>query len=245
MDYTVIKDIRYGDKVNNLLNLYIPSTIDKAKEQGLVVCIHGGGWNSLSKEGMDYECATFSKSGYLSAAIGYSFIQVDASQDPPTAVVSPEANVFIMLEDIEHAIKKIKVTVREMGFNVTRIALSGASSGSHLAMLFAYSRQLLSAIPVSFVCNAVGPTDLRLFRDFPLPDLNSYQLISALCGCEVNSSNIESKEIKQLIDAISPVTFINENSPPMVSAYGAKLKGAIGKYNSGRIGRLSYGIGTE
>ena len=39
--------------------------------------------------------------------------------------------------------------------------IGGASSGAHLAMLYAYSRGDKSPLPISFVVDAVGPVDIK------------------------------------------------------------------------------------
>lgn len=217
----VIKDISYGNGERNLYDLYLPEDLNRSKEQGLVICIHGGGWNSLSKETMENECQWFASLGYLAAAINYSLLKVVVSNSL-MKVEDNGVSVYTMLDDIEHAICEIKSKTSRMGIKVGKIALLGASSGAHLAMLYAYMKKKRSAIPISFVCNMVGPCDISLFEEFPLRKEETYSLLSGLCGIAINENNIESQEVKAKIRAISPVEYIDNTSPPTLSAYGGK-----------------------
>lgn len=220
----VWKNIRYGDRERNLLDLHLPDDLDKTKDQGLVVFIHGGGWCSFSKDGKTVDCERITRSGFLAATIGYTLLQV--GMDPKTGAytmqVSAQENVAVMLDEIGMALRKIKSLAEERGISISRIALAGDSSGAHLAMLYAYSRKDESPFPIAFVLNAVGPTDLRLFDEFPLREGERYALISALCGYPIDFSNRDSEEVRNRIDAISPARFAGPGVPPTLSAYGAK-----------------------
>ena len=50
---TIYKDLEYENKNGNKYDLYIPNNLDKNKEQNLIVYIHGGSFNSGSKEDGD------------------------------------------------------------------------------------------------------------------------------------------------------------------------------------------------
>lgn len=220
----ILKDVRYGERERNILDFYLPVNIDKTRNHGLVLAIHGGGWNSFSKESKQVDCERFVNAGYFAAAINHTLLKVEQDEETSLLTVkfAPDQNVKTMLDDIEQAIRKIKELAAERGVNITRIALSGDSSGAHLAMLYAYSRQERSPIPVAFVINAVGPADMSLFTEFPLSESEKYGLISALCGNLIDKGNQSAPEMKALVEAISPVAFVTPESPATLSAYGEK-----------------------
>ena len=67
------------------------------------------------------------------------------------------------LDEIDACIKAIKEALVELDlYNAnTKLAIGGASSGAHLSMLYSYSRGNASALPISFVIDAVGPVDIK------------------------------------------------------------------------------------
>ena len=62
---TIYKDLSYENENNNKYDLYIPSNLDKEKEQYLIVYIHGGSFNSGSKEDGDLWCKYYATKGYI------------------------------------------------------------------------------------------------------------------------------------------------------------------------------------
>lgn len=65
----VFKDIKYGNRERNTLDLYIPPIADKGQEQGVVLFLHGGSWTSGDKSSMAEECRTYADKGYLTATM--------------------------------------------------------------------------------------------------------------------------------------------------------------------------------
>lgn len=62
---------------------------------------------------------------------------------------------------IHEAITAIKAELKNRGYNVTKLTLSGGSAGAHLASLYAYSRADESPLPIVLLINHVGPTDFH------------------------------------------------------------------------------------
>lgn len=67
----------YGHKYD----LYVPSNIDKGKAQQLILYIHGGSFNSGTKEDGEVWCKYYASKGYITASLDYSLqtVQEDAS----------------------------------------------------------------------------------------------------------------------------------------------------------------------
>lgn len=64
------------------------------------------------------------------------------------------------LDEITACIGSLKKTLSGQGYKTPKIALAGFSAGGHLALLYSYSRAAESPIPIAFVFEKVGPTDI-------------------------------------------------------------------------------------
>lgn len=140
---TIYKDLSYENENNNKYDLYIPSNLDKEKEQYLIVYIHGGSFNSGSKEDGDLWCKYYATKGYITATIDYTLQNQ-----------GKDASITLMNNEIENSIKAIKEYLDNLGYNVVGMASSGVSAGGTLAMNLAYNGN--SSIPVKFVFQLAG-----------------------------------------------------------------------------------------
>ena len=61
------------------------------------------------------------------------------------------SSIFRILDEVASAIKSIKKTLKQKGFNETKLelAIGGASSGAQIALLFAYLYRN-STLPIKF-----------------------------------------------------------------------------------------------
>lgn len=65
-------------------NLYVPTNIDKSKDQSVILFLHGGSWEGGSKEDIDQVyCKVFAKAGYITAAMDYSFVNNNRNSHIP------------------------------------------------------------------------------------------------------------------------------------------------------------------
>ena len=134
---TKYTDLDYKNDNGNKYDLYIPKNLDKEKKQYLILFIHGGSFNSGSKEDGDMWCKYYTSKGYITATVDYTLQNQ-----------GKEASIFLMNEEIENAVEAIKVKTSELGYNVVAMASSGVSAGGTLAMNLAYNSN--SVIPVVF-----------------------------------------------------------------------------------------------
>ena len=130
----VHKDIKYGNRERNTLDLYIPPVLDKEKEQGIVLYLHGGSWTSGDKSSMAGDCLAFAEKGYITATMNYSFIGKSGDE---------VIDFTTMMTEIATALSTIK--------------------GAHLAMLYGYSMMEQSPLPVVLVQSKAGPADFSTF----------------------------------------------------------------------------------
>lgn len=205
---TIYKDLSYENENNNKYDLYIPSNLDKEKEQYLIVYIHGGSFNSGSKEDGDLWCKYYATKGYITATIDYTLQNQ-----------GKDASITLMNNEIENSIKAIKKYLDNLGYNVVGMASSGVSAGGTLAMNLAYNGN--SAIPVKFVFQLAGPTffepsEWGLLKKVDKLDTDEefYEMMTGL--------PFEKDLSQEEINKISPSALVNENTVPSLIGYGLK-----------------------
>ena len=144
----------YDKNERNYYDLYIPysSTQKKDKYNGIILFIHGGGWQFGDKSNLNYLCSRYAKMGYITATLDYTLLTNKYK----------DSNIFKNLDEITSCIENIKTQLKNQGFDENKlgIAISGTSSGAHLAMLYGYSIKN-SPIPIKFIINIVGPVSLE------------------------------------------------------------------------------------
>ncbi len=205
---TIYKDLSYENENNNKYDLYIPSNLDKEKEQYLIVYIHGGSFNSGSKEDGDLWCKYYATKGYITATIDYTLQNQ-----------GKDASITLMNNEIENSIKAIKEYLDNLGYNVVGMASSGVSAGGTLAMNLAYNGN--SSIPVKFVFQLAGPTffepsEWGLLKKVDKLDTDEefYEMMTGL--------PFEKDLSQEEINKISPSALVNENTVPSLIGYGLK-----------------------
>lgn len=139
------------------LSIFVPADLDTTRENGVIVMIHGGSWTSGDKVDMEAACANYTKMGYITATISHTYGGRIFSD-------TMEPCTFLDIEnEIDQAFAKIKEMSDEYGWNITKAATSGYSSGSHLAAFYAYGKgnEEDAPIPVVMTFSMVGPLSFR------------------------------------------------------------------------------------
>ena len=91
---TIYRDLSYG---SHAYDLYIPNGLDPDEDQYLILFIHGGSYNSGSKEDGDAWCKFYASKGYITATVDYTL----QNHGVP-------AMINRMNEEIETAVSAIK-----------------------------------------------------------------------------------------------------------------------------------------
>ncbi|MEE1284263.1 MAG: alpha/beta hydrolase [Acutalibacteraceae bacterium] len=202
------ENVSYGTHERHTLNLYIPA--DK-ESVGLVLMIHGGAWIGGDKADYAGEVERVLGMGYAVATVNYRYI-------------SDDVDLIDVTDDIQLAVAKIKELSEKRGIEINKMVLTGISAGGHLAMLYAYSRDDVSAIKPVAVLNYCGPTDLSddaYYFDNGLGD-GEYvaQVLSWACGYKHTFATRE--EAKEALFNVSPLKYVDENTVPTVINHGVK-----------------------
>ena len=213
------QDISYSDAERNVMDIYLPEKSSDRSSYGALMFIHGGSWTSGDKSSEAYLCKKYQEKGYVTASINYHYID-------------NENTISTNMDDITSAIQKLKEFCNENGYNVTNLALHGFSSGAHLATLFSYSCPERSAIPLSFVINMVGPADFNsdTWQEWDYDKNTGPGLALLLYGIknlDNGIADLTNEKQQEIINTVSPIYYINENSIPTICGYAGDGKDGI------------------
>ncbi len=208
-----IADVNYvGDgQVYHNLDIYIPK--EKKDKYPVVIHIYGSAWFSNNSKGM-------ADLGTICQALldaGYAVVT-------PNHRSSTDAKFPAQINDIKAVVRFVRGEADKYHFDKSFIAISGFSSGGHLASLTATSakekglegdlgKYTAECSCVNAACDWSGPIDMfRMNCDEPRKWGNTPE--EALVGYNY------ADEYAPLFKAISPVTYIDKNDPPIIIFHG-------------------------
>ena len=200
----IYSNLDYENDNGNQYDLYIPSGLDKLENQYLILFIHGGSFNSGSKEDGESWCKYYATKWYITASVDYTLQNQ-----------GKDASIYLMNEEIENAVTAIKQKTEELGYHIAGMAPCGVSAGGTLAMNLAYNSN--SAIPVKFVFQLAAPTY------FAPSEWSLLMKVDRLDSEEKFCKMMTGKELEDYdteIQNISPACIVNEDSVPSLIGYG-------------------------
>lgn len=200
----IYSNLDYENDNGNQYDLYIPSGLDKLENQYLILFIHGGSFNSGSKEDGESWCKYYATKWYITASVDYTLQNQ-----------GKDASIYLMNEEIENAVTAIKQKTEELGYHIAGMAPCGMSAGGTLAMNLAYNGN--SAIPVKFVFQLAAPTY------FAPSEWSLLMKVDRLDSEEKFCKMMTGKELEDYdteIQNISPACIVNEDSVPSLIGYG-------------------------
>lgn len=123
-DYTDRLDIPYKqtDTWTGYFDFYRPA--DRTRSVPLLINIHGGGWDHNQKE-QEGGWKPYFGCGMAVANMEYR--------------LTPQATAPAAVEDVQDMIRYVHAHADELGIDTTRIVLTGASAGGHLALMGGYT----------------------------------------------------------------------------------------------------------
>lgn len=196
------KDLSYIDKANPKiavspkLNVFTPRKKSKEKLPVLIF-MYGGNWNSGSKDTYGF--------------FGRNFAKKDVITVIPDYTLSPKANYDTMAQQTAQAIVWTKAHIAEFNGDPERIYLTGHSAGGHLAALAAMNPKY-----------GIDPDNISgiILNDAAGLDMYNY-LQTYPPTADDNYLTTWTNNPKNWKDA-SPIYFINETIPPIMTYIGAK-----------------------
>ncbi len=208
-DFLILNDISYGSRDRQKVDIFIPKKT--VTSSGIILFIHGGGWHSGDKKAHYDDARHFCSNGYICASMNYRF-------------VSDSVSVFEELDDITSALRTIKLTCAQHGFEVKILILSGASAGAHLSLLYAYTRSCEAPLLPVAACVYCPPVNCAgddfLFGISDEFDEWKYDLLSKCCGFKVTKSDFLNEPQQTALKRISPQTYVSKNCVPTAVFHG-------------------------
>lgn len=153
----VYKDIAYGKKPRQRLDILVPTSIKAGEKLPVVIFFHGGAWMRGSKEDLLYShfAREFTQNGFI-------FVNVDYR-------VYPEVRFPNFLNDLKRAIEWVHKHIADYGGNPRHLILTGHSAGAHLVALLTVQDKLLPTPIFLDVKKAIllsGPYHLPSYRGY-------------------------------------------------------------------------------
>lgn len=192
---TVMADIAYGSKERNTLDLYMPGGIENPP---LVMFIHGGRWfrNDKGQVHLYNRIEHLMKAGIAVASINYTYSMQD---------VWPA-----QLEDVKTAMAFLHKNNETYGYDSSRMAVWGQSSGAHLAVWAGLEGGEAPEINVDAVVAWYAPSDLyHLEADRAADDVPDKNVGAGRMSPESKLIGKQVKNHKDDADAASPVLHIS------------------------------------
>jgi acetyl esterase/lipase len=186
---SVRKDIAFtpdGWPARLVADLYIPSGKELAPA---VLLIHGGGWNGKERRSdMSAIANTLAKRGYFVMNTTYR--------------LTPDWKFPAQTNDLEAALRFMRVNHASLNIDTSRIATFGYSAGGHLAALIGLDPEN----DVKAVVAGGAPADLSFWPDGKLTGL--------LLGGPLKGN-------EAIYHKASPVSYVRKDSPPVFIYHGS------------------------
>lgn len=108
-------DVPYGDGEGEKLDVYVPNI--SSPDVSLIIYLHGGYWQFLSKEESGFMAVPLVQKGVVVVAVGYS--------------IAPKGNMDLMVAQVRRSV----VSVIQQYSHINGLYLCGHSAGAHLAAM--------------------------------------------------------------------------------------------------------------
>ena len=146
--------VRYGESSVEEFDIFAASaSADAQSLKPVVVYIHGGYWQELSKNEHSFPALSLNECGVSYIALNYG--------------LAPDASLDEMVARCRRALVWVANHAESLGVDKTAIHVAGSSAGAHLAAMTAltdWARFGLASSPLRSLCLMSGVFDLR-----PLP----------------------------------------------------------------------------
>jgi acetyl esterase/lipase len=203
-------DIQYATTANGeplRLDLYLPESGAGAP---LVVWIHGGAWENGNKSAMPLEPVI--ERGFAVASLDFS----PASKAPFPGQV----------HEIKAAIRFLRAQAKQYGYDASRIAVAGASSGAHLAALVGTSNGNSELEGTLGGQRSESSAVHAIVSYFAATNLTTILAQSTPFGLGVREPALKRllgaapKDAEPLARLASPVFQVDRNDPPLLLFHG-------------------------
>jgi len=131
----------------------------------------------------------------------------------------PDANLFDMEADINHAIAWMKQNADTYGVSPDRIVLSGGSAGAHLALLAAYVPDYADSTTDDLKGTDLSVRAVAVY--YPVVDLRAFYRFGASKEMMQNLVGGLPDQMPAMYDLASPINYVRADLPPTIIFQGA------------------------
>lgn len=149
-DYDTERNLPYGKKAHQHLDIYIPKrpAPNTAKTYPVIVFFYGGGWSWGKKEYFEFVADAFTRHGYIVAI--------------PNYVLYPKGKYPEFINDSAAAVAWVHSNIHRYNGNIDNLFLAGHSAGAYNAVMVAtedhfIQAQGLSTQIIKAVAGIAGP----------------------------------------------------------------------------------------
>lgn len=210
-----------------LLDIYTPKN-SSSEKLPVLIYVHGGGWVGGEK--------TIHADTYIENTIlklvekNYAVISIEYT------LVSETVHFPLPIQDTKDAIRWVRKNADKYNFDTNNIGIFGASAGSHLAMLAAYTNdnEFVGnpefsgySAKVNYVVNNFGPTDLNKLLHtragkVPVFFINLFaknivelraKIVLGMSGYDIKK---DKRKIVKYFKTISPLSYTDNGVPTLI-----------------------------
>jgi acetyl esterase/lipase len=192
-----ILNVSYGEDTAQRMDIYLPANRSFHSTKSIVL-IHGGGWNSGSKNDFVTYIDSFQKRMPDYAIFNINYRLVNGSNLFPTQE-----------KDVKSAIDFIADNSAEYHINKSSLVLLGVSAGGHLALLQGYK---YNNPKVAAIIDFFGPTDLLTMFEKPWHPYVPF-VLQMITGTTPTQN-------AALYKQSSPLNYVRANSAPTLILHG-------------------------
>jgi PelA/Pel-15E family pectate lyase len=213
------KDIVYKSYGNRNLHLdlfYSDSVVYSPNPA--VILVHGGAWRSGDKSILHPIAIELAENGYLALTVEYR--------------LSPEANFPAAIYDLKCAVKWLKENSEIYKVDTNKIAILGCSAGGTLAALVGTTNAIQNFDldnNINYSSNVQAIIDIDGILDFTDPAESGKDSIPEIPSAGKQWLGYSYKENPDRWIEASPLTYVNENTPPMLF-----INSSISRFHAGR-----------
>lgn len=182
------------------LNIYEPKNI--TTKVPVLIYVHGGNWNQGKKEIYWWLGRNFARKDVLAVLPGYT--------------LSPQATYDDQTAQIAKAIAWTKANAAQYGGDPEKIFLTGHSAGGHLAALAVMNPKY-----------NISPDDISGIILNDAAGLDMYHYLSDNPPTSSNNYDTTWTTNPELWKDASPIYFLNEKTPPILTYLGSKTYNSI------------------
>ena len=180
----------YGPSPSQRLDLFMPAEAEPGDPPPLLVFIHGGYWQELSRADSSFAAPAWVDQGVAFAAIGYT--------------LAPKATLSEIVAECRQAVGWLRDPADEVGIDPERMVVAGNSAGAHLAAMVALTDDLASAaVLISGVFDLRPLVGTSIVEALDLDTADAHALSPALASVDgfppslVCWGEIETEEFKE------------------------------------------------